>query len=390
MSFTLSHVIQGANRAPELLSSETAAYIVLSLAEQIMGAPREVTADNVLLHASGSLVVADVPHCSAQVSDECLREVLAALLESVAAPTVSNALRQVASGPAKGPVALRAELHAALVPLNRAAARRALVRLHRRVGTALSDSVVTVGETGVGLARRGRRRAVLETPMTADEISVTVELSEPRAEVVPRQPAARDEALAFWHPAQTTPWQFNEAPHARGEGTPIFGSLAVQERRVANVEPQPNAVYSADAESVSASAWQPARDERTEAEAPVALRHQSEMRASVVEGVLEPLHRSTPRAGVVVSSVPDHDTAVDHPVAKNLVSPLRRCAARHRAVAESRIWFSGLRRRRWNPPSAPWRNCITWPRMAKPSSARWVRRRRPQLHASLSCRCRLR
>lgn len=317
MSFTLSHIIQGAKRAPEVLSSETAAYIVLSLTEQIMGAPREVTADSVLLHASGSLVVADVPHCSAPASDECLRELLATLLESVAASTVSDALRHVALGQAKGPVALRAELHAALVPLNRSAARRALVRLHRRLGVLFADSVLTLADNGAGLSRRGRRRGSIEALSSiGEEIHVTLDFNEAPAEVVLQRSPLKEDAPAFWHPAQTTPWQFNEAAHTRGEGTPIFGSLAVRERPTARIEQSP----ASHPEPILAEPWQPQRDEQTEAEAPVALRHQSERRASIV-----------------MPFVPEHDTQVDHPVADKLgvvVAPLRRVSSRRSRVSD--------------------------------------------------------
>lgn len=323
MSFTLSHVIQGARKAPELLSSETAAYIVLSVAEQVMGAPREVTADSVILHASGSLVVADVPQCSAQVCDECLRELLTALLESVPAATIHDAMRHVAAGEAKGPVALRTELHAALVPLNRSAARRALTRLHRRLNALFADSVLTLREPGTPLARRNRRRGNLEPLRTATAVAAplptrtTPEVQQPAS--VNLVSSVSEEPHAVWHPAQTTHWQFHEASPAQNEGTPIFGSLAVQERITAEAT---LLSVSPASDTGSGDLWQPSRDERTEAESPVARRHQTEL----------------PPPATLEPQVPlEHDTQIEHPVVAKVGLPssiLRRSSSRRSRVAD--------------------------------------------------------
>lgn len=334
MSFTLSHVMQGARRAPEILSSETAAYAVLSLAEQIMGAPREVTADGVLLNASGSLVVADVPHCSAQVADECLRELLSSLLERVSSATVSDALRHVVQSDAKGPVALRSELQAALVPLNRSAARRALARLYRKVAALSADSALEPVVSNPAATRRSRRRAPLEAITAPDEIPVTWETNEHGA-FVPEFEASAEVPQAHWHPAQTTPWQFNEALRPRGEGTPIFGSLAVFERpaltrRDGFTQPhsmpqdltpphsmqhhvEPNTPVS----SFHVSSFQTAEPDALKARAPL---------ASVVENQVQ----EAPEVNVSL----EHDTYVDHPVAVRPTSTLVRRSSRRSRVAD--------------------------------------------------------
>jgi hypothetical protein len=321
MSFTLSHVIKGARKAPELLSSETAAYIVLSVAEQTMGAPREVTADSVMLHASGALVVADVPQCGAQTADECLRDLLAALLESVAGPTVSDALRHVAFGVAKGPVALRSELHAALVPLNRSAARRALTRLHRRLNTLFSDSVLTLSDTSASVVRRGRRRSPLESAVestAAEEFQISVDL----AELEPSQSAERFDSVegvqTHWHPAQPTPWQFNEASRSPGEGTPILGSLAVQERRASTVR------LSELAESIPSAAVSLLATDQ-----PLELGNSPDQNAI--------RHDRAACAATELPAAVEHDTQVDHPVVNKsnvMAPPLRRVSSRRSRVSD--------------------------------------------------------
>lgn len=253
MSFTVSQILAAARRNPELVTSETAAYMVLSLAEQSLSGPRQVCAEHVLLHPGGAITIGDVPACAGSDNDALLRALLHQLLTCTSQATISDALHAVVAGYGQGPAAVRAELQTALVPLNRGAARRALARLYRKLGqagltAAAGQPVEAADERAIG--RRGRRRGATvheDIPVAVDETAFRV-ASQSVAErpnapapgaAVPSMSAARapvDAARALdWYPAQTTPWQFRDRSGVT-EGTPILGSLLVKQR-----EPSPAA-----------------------------------------------------------------------------------------------------------------------------------------------------
>ncbi len=245
MSFTVSQILAAARRNPELLTSETAAYMVLSLTEQSLSGPRRVCAEHVLLHPGGAVTIGDVEPCANPENGVRLRALLRDLLDCAAPATASEALEQVAHGRGDGPSALRAELQNALVPLNRGAARRALARLYRRLSntnvSVSAEDVARHGDEQSGVSRRPKRRQAtpvsedspVEIPVAVDETAFRV-LSTAHRQLTATDSDAAGEpssslgAGANWHPAQTTPWQFRAS--ATGEGTPILGSLAVQER----------------------------------------------------------------------------------------------------------------------------------------------------------------
>src|SRR5690606_23197739 len=122
--------------------------MVLSLAEQLLSGARSVRPQHVLLHPGGAITLGTVEPCSSFDGDAGLRALLRELLECSVPATVSEALLDVAQSSGEGPAAVRAELQTALVPLNRGAARRALARLHRKVGQ-LSAEVCSDDEVEV-------------------------------------------------------------------------------------------------------------------------------------------------------------------------------------------------------------------------------------------------
>lgn len=250
MSFTVSQILAAARRNPELVTSETAAYMVLSLAEQSLSGPRQVCADHVLLHPGGAITIGDVPACAGADNDALLRALLHQLLSCTAQATVSDALHAVVAGYGHGPAAVRAELQTALVPLNRGAARRALARLYRKLGSAgLAEAAASPVEPDAGergIARRSKRRgpaATEDIPVAVDETAFRVasravverqherqDARQDRHHGEPASVAPRTEVRAVgWYPAQTTPWQFRDQGGA-AEGTPILGSLLVKQR----------------------------------------------------------------------------------------------------------------------------------------------------------------
>ena len=138
MSVTLSQVKRAAraHRAP--LAGESAGYLVLAIADQVLQAPRLVQAADVQLTEDGALRVVS-GHASSDADAELsLRRALDQLL--LVASSGSAALTRASRRTVPvGLSALVRELEAALIPVNRSAARRALARVHRETTRALDS-----------------------------------------------------------------------------------------------------------------------------------------------------------------------------------------------------------------------------------------------------------
>jgi hypothetical protein len=144
MSVRLSEVIVAAAGRHAPLAGETAGYIVLAMADQLVAAPRLVALEATCLEATGAVRVAGAA-ADSNVSSVALRQALAELL-GVARP-VPPALRRVAAGArADGVPGLVRELEAALIPVNRSAAGRALARLQRETARARDAGVLVAVE----------------------------------------------------------------------------------------------------------------------------------------------------------------------------------------------------------------------------------------------------
>jgi len=141
MSVTLSEVKRAAraHRAP--LAGESAGYLVLALADQIVDAPRRVIADDVQLAEDGGLRMARGQASSDGEAETTLRELLDSLL-LVASSGSTALLRASRRREPSGLSAFVSELESALIPVNRAAARRALARLQRETARALNSGVL--------------------------------------------------------------------------------------------------------------------------------------------------------------------------------------------------------------------------------------------------------
>jgi len=149
MSVTLSEVKRAAkaHRAP--LAGESAGYLVLALADQVLSAPRLVHEAQVQLTEDGALRVIS-GHASSDADAELsLRRALDQLL--LVASSGSAALTRASRRTAPlGLPGLVRELEAALIPVNRAAARRALARVHRETARALASGVLPNEEPEAG------------------------------------------------------------------------------------------------------------------------------------------------------------------------------------------------------------------------------------------------
>ncbi|HEX3777452.1 MAG TPA: hypothetical protein VHV51_23435 [Polyangiaceae bacterium] len=141
MSVTLSEVRRAAraHRAP--LAGESAGYLVLALADQVLNAPRLIDAQDVVLTEDGALRLLRGQASSDAEAELSLRRALDELL--LVASSGSAALMR--AGRRTAPVGLPAlvkELEAALIPVNRSAARRALARLQRETARAVSSGAL--------------------------------------------------------------------------------------------------------------------------------------------------------------------------------------------------------------------------------------------------------
>jgi hypothetical protein len=148
MSVTLSEVKRAAraHRAP--LAGESAGYLVLALADQVLSAPRLIEARDIQLTDDGGLRVLRGQASSETDAELSLRRALDGLLlvASSGSAALMRASRRVS--PVGLPGLVR-ELEAALIPVNRGAARRALARLSRETARALASGVLAEDEPEV-------------------------------------------------------------------------------------------------------------------------------------------------------------------------------------------------------------------------------------------------
>lgn len=130
MSVTLLEIVQGARARAVPLAAESAGYLVLLLTDRVQHAPRKIELNAVELDEEGGVQSLAGKPLEPLALESALRKVLAELLH--VASSVGPSLLRAASRPATGNVpAFVAELERALVPVNRNAGRRALVRLCR-------------------------------------------------------------------------------------------------------------------------------------------------------------------------------------------------------------------------------------------------------------------
>jgi hypothetical protein len=148
MSVTLSEVKRAAraHRAP--LAGESAGYLVLAIADQVLSAPRLVEASGIQLTEDGALRVLSGLASSDADAELSLRRALDQLL--LVASSGSAALTRAGRRTAPlGLAALVRELEAALIPVNRSAARRALARVQRETSRALASGLLPAEEPEV-------------------------------------------------------------------------------------------------------------------------------------------------------------------------------------------------------------------------------------------------
>jgi len=133
MSVTVSEILIAAQGALAAVSSETAGYLVLGAADCLGDAALGVS--SVYLDEGGALRVDRRSEPAGTDAESDLRVLLKRLLDTGRSPAPAL-LRVASTQERRGVQRLVTEIEAALIPVNRAAARRALARLHRDVSRA--------------------------------------------------------------------------------------------------------------------------------------------------------------------------------------------------------------------------------------------------------------
>jgi len=216
MSLTLLEVVAAVRARRASLSAETVGYLLLGVADHLITVPREVGAEDVFLGEEGALRIGAGRPADADRSERALRELLDALLG--VASTATPALARIGRRPSGvGIEGLLRELEAALIPVNRAAAQRALNRLYRDAQRAARTTALDVAQAQAWLKRSAPPSAPVpvvevasppplphvpyESPVVALDVTPSRPRPSPRPpplpEATPRPPPLPDQRPAF-------------------------------------------------------------------------------------------------------------------------------------------------------------------------------------------------
>ncbi len=240
MTVSLLHIVAAARAHLAPLAAESAGYLLLAAADHVATSPRSIQSHDVELLPDGAvrLRAGDGGGAGAEGAELALRRLLAHTLE--VSSSVGPALRRAAAR--NEPVGLGhlvRELETALIPVNRAAARRALSRLHRETERALRSGALGSERSGgqaIAMAPLAKEPAVLESSPAVLESSLTPPQRLPQVAAVPRrsapptvkplEPTPEPRSLQA-EPALTKPEPVVERARARRGQTPALGTSIV-------------------------------------------------------------------------------------------------------------------------------------------------------------------
>ncbi len=213
MRVTVKDLSNAACAGLAAVTAETAGYFVLAAADQLAGSMGRLGA--VLVGEDGSVTVERLGEGSAAELEADLRALLAQLLglSSVRVPALQRAAD--AKEP-RGLLRLSGEIEAALIPVNRAAARRALSRLHRDAVRAKAS-----GKLSEQPVAEPTREVVSPPPVRAPANQPPAVLAPEQATLTPIVPA-----LASFEPRQQVPEHVSEPMWVAGrvDATPFLGT----------------------------------------------------------------------------------------------------------------------------------------------------------------------
>jgi hypothetical protein len=171
VTVSLLEILAAARAHAAPLAAESAGYLLLAVADHVVAAPRVATADDVELTPDGCVRLRARRAGGSDVGVEpAIRRLLARTLE--VSSSVGPALRRAAERREEaGLPALVRELETALIPVNRAAAKRALSRLHRETERAKSagklDALLDAELASVAVAAPSPSAAPVTAPAPA-------------------------------------------------------------------------------------------------------------------------------------------------------------------------------------------------------------------------------
>jgi hypothetical protein len=182
MSVTLLEVLLAARARAVPLPAESAGYLLLSLSEKAVQAPRRIELSAVELDAEGGVQILAGEAVGAEPLEQGLRQALSELLTAASSPGPS--LLRAAARPATGQLeAFVGELERALVPVNRTAARRALVRLCRETERARREGLLAPPAPATAAVP-----APVAEPVTSAALASMSPASTPIRDVTPLEP----------------------------------------------------------------------------------------------------------------------------------------------------------------------------------------------------------
>lgn len=210
-SIPIGEVVSASRLGLAMIAAESAGYVMLGAVDALIDAPAMVDARSVLVSDEGTVTVRSPIAASSQDSAAACRRLLKSLLTSVTSPTPG--LMGVVSRSGGDLRQLVTELEAALVPVNRAAARRTLARLAREGLRALDqgvlgprDMVAELAAAATTMEARPRASRVAEPePVRAVQPQTRQSVSPPPAPVArpatpapiaPSRPASRPPSVA--------------------------------------------------------------------------------------------------------------------------------------------------------------------------------------------------
>jgi hypothetical protein len=215
MNLTLMDVLRAARARLVPFPAESAAYLILTAAEQVARPPRRSSLASIVLDADGSVRAGGGELADEVDAERDLRDTLGQLIEVASSP--GPALARAAGRAALGDLAaLSTELEKALIPFNRSAARRALIRLHRdteRLVEAGRLPAAPLGKTPAEPVRVAERPEAVATPAPLLVQESAEDLPPVRARPTPRPaPGATATELRAPAPASSTPAPASSTP----------------------------------------------------------------------------------------------------------------------------------------------------------------------------------
>jgi hypothetical protein len=225
MSVTVGEILAAARGGHAALTSEMAGYLVLGAADrlaQASGASFEPA--DIELDERGMVAVPGVRPAARNDAGALLRSALRDLL-SLAPPGAAGLSRIARGSEESGAQRLVSEIEAALIPVNRAAARRALARLHRDVTKARDCGGLAPAPVAPPLPAETQiaSPAPAEIVPVIESASIGTPVVLPPVEVRPPDDAPGE----AW---QSLPAQYGESAAVEPEATPFLGSWPVAAR----------------------------------------------------------------------------------------------------------------------------------------------------------------